>query len=90
VMNSEKETPYELCPIHYTHVCVSGVCVCVCVCVCVGVRVAQYTDYARGCTIGVRIPTEETVFSLLQSIQISCATTQLVLGVKRPEREVDH
>jgi len=28
VMHLEKETPYELRPIHYTHVCV---CVCVCV-----------------------------------------------------------
>ena len=41
-------------------------CVCVCVCgACVGAGVAQYTDYATGWTIGVHIPTEETVFSLL-------------------------
>jgi hypothetical protein len=57
VMNLEKETPYELCPIHYTHLCVCGACV--------GAGVPPYTDYARGWTIGVRIRTEETVFSLL-------------------------
>jgi hypothetical protein len=56
LVNSEKETPYELCPIHYTHLCV-------CVCgACVGVGVAQYTDCTTGLTIGVRIPTEKTVF----------------------------
>jgi hypothetical protein len=70
VMNSEKETPYELCHIIHTYVCGA----------CVGAGVAQSTDHATGWTIGVRN----------QIIQISCATTQLVLGVKRPEREVDH
>jgi hypothetical protein len=84
VMNSEKETPYELCPVHYTHVCV-------CVCgACVGAGVAQYTYYDTGWTIGVLIAKEETGLSLLESIQTSCATTQLVSGVKWPEREVDH